>query len=262
MKRQYTAQPPFAAGGRVDFHTHILPRMDDGSQSVEESVAMLRTLSASGVTCVVFTPHFCPEQDSPEAFLARRDAAFDALCGALTDADFPVPEMILGAEIEYFEGVSDIRNYPALSIGKSGCVLLEMPHGRWSSYVVEDILDLASDYRFRVILAHVERYLFDQPADVVAALLDNGVLMQSNAAFFLNRRTTGKAIRFLKRGLIHLLGSDAHNTTVRPPDLGEACDLIEARAGKEIVQGVMQGARYLLRADLSFVTPDAQPVEL
>lgn len=248
--RQGTAQPPYTADGRIDFHTHILPRVDDGSQSVVESISMLRTLAAAGVTGVVLTPHFYPTQDSPEAFLARRNAAFETLCRALADADFPVPKLIPGAEIEYFEGISAIQDYPGLAIGKSGCVLLEMPYGRWAPHVVDDILNLTSDYRRRVILAHVERYLFDQPQDTVHALLDNGVLMQSNAAFFLNRRTTGKALRFLKRGMIHLLGSDAHNMTARPPDLGDACDLIEMRAGKEIVQDMMQGARYLLRADL------------
>ncbi len=253
---------PLYNGGRVDFHTHILPCMDDGSRSVEESVQMVRALSASGVTGIVLTPHFYPTNDSPDRFAARRDASLEKLKGALSRADFAVPALIPGAEIEYFEGISSIGEYPALRIGRSGCILLEMPPERWSSYVVEDILSLCEANCCRVILAHVERYLFLQPKSTVLALLENGVLMQSNASFFLDKRTSGKAIRFLKKGLIHLLGTDAHNMTSRPPNLGDACGVIEERAGKEIVQEIMQGARYLLRADLAAGVPRKQTADL
>ena len=253
---------PLYDGGRIDFHTHVLPCVDDGSRSVHESVQMVRTLAASGVTGIVLTPHFYPSIDSPEAFTVRRTAALAKLKDALASADFAVPTLSPGAEIEYFEGVSVIAEHPELRIGRSGCILLEMPMGRWSSYIVDDILDLCAAGYCRVILAHVERYLFDQPRSTVNALLENGVLMQSNASFFTDRRTSGKAIRALKKGLIHLLGTDAHNMTVRPPNLGEACSVIEERAGKEIAQEIMQGARYLLRADLAAGVPHGQTADL
>ncbi len=246
------AAPLFQGGGLIDFHTHILPRVDDGSSSVEESVQMIRTLATAGVTGIVLTPHFYAQEDTPEAFTKRRDTAFAALSEALKRVhDFTPPTLIRGAEIEYFEGLSSIGEYPELSIGRSGCLLLEMPPERWSSYVVEDVLALCEQRRYRVILAHVERYLFEQPKKTIIALLENGVLMQSNASFFLNRKTSGKAFRALKKGLIHLLGSDCHHLTVRPPDLGEAYESIVSRAGKEIASEMMQGARYLLRADLA-----------
>ncbi len=251
---------PLTDGGRIDFHTHILPCVDDGSRSLAESVQMIRTLADAGVTGIALTPHFYPTEDSPEAFLARRDGAFARLKEALAEADFPVPALIPGAEIEYFEGIAALAEYPAFHIGRSGCILIEMPMGRWSSYVVEDLLDLCAAGRVRVILAHVERYLFEQPRAAVRALIENGVLMQSNASYFLDKRTVGKAVRAVKRGVIHLLGSDAHNMSVRVPNLGEACDVIETRAGKETIRAMMQGARYLLRADLAAEMPSRQSV--
>ena len=59
----------------VDFHSHILPGIDDGSKSVEESLAMLRMAGEQGIECVVATPHFYPRYDSPKKFLARRAEA-------------------------------------------------------------------------------------------------------------------------------------------------------------------------------------------
>ena len=56
----------------VDFHSHILPALDDGSANVEESIAMLRAEAEQGITRVVATPHFYIRRDDPEAFLARR----------------------------------------------------------------------------------------------------------------------------------------------------------------------------------------------
>ena len=63
----------------TDFHTHVLPGMDDGSASLSESIAMLREAFQQGITHVVATPHFYPQKDSPEEFLRRRQVAEDRL---------------------------------------------------------------------------------------------------------------------------------------------------------------------------------------
>ena len=60
----------------VDFHTHILPGIDDGSSSAEESLAMLQMEKEQGIDTVVVTPHFYPQEDRPERFLKRRKEAF------------------------------------------------------------------------------------------------------------------------------------------------------------------------------------------
>lgn len=244
--------------GRVDFHTHILPEMDDGSRSAAESVQMVRTAVSAGIGTIVLTPHFYAEADTPEAFLARRARSFRLLNEAVAaTADLDAPTFAVGAEIEYFEGIACVRDYPELRIGGTNCFLVEMPPDKWTYRMVDDILELCADYRHRVILAHVERYLFDQPRSTVRVLLENGVLMQSNASFFLNRKTAGKALRLLKRGVIHLLGSDCHDTVRRVPNLGDACDLIEARAGKEYTDRIMQGAHVLLRTDKKQTVPQS-----
>ncbi|MBR7161645.1 MAG: hypothetical protein IKD07_04440 [Clostridia bacterium] len=231
----------------VDFHTHILPCVDDGSRSVHESVQMVRSLAADSTDCIVLTPHFYARRDNPDRFFTRRDRAFAELAEALAvEENFSVPRLVPGAEIEYFEGISSLGDYPAFRLGSSRCLLLEMPLGKWTSRVIDDVLQLNSRSDCRVILAHVERYLLDQPKDTVRILLQNGVLMQSNATFFYTRRTMRKALSMLKRGCVHLLGSDCHNMTTRPPDLVKACGVITDRMGKECLAEIMQRAHYIL----------------
>ncbi len=239
-------------GSRVDFHTHILPCVDDGSKSVDESLQMLRILADSGVGAAVMTPHFYAGSDTPELFIARRTEAFETLAEAASkDSKSKLPQIIPGAEVEYFGGIECLCDYPELRVGNSGCMLVEMPQKQWATHVVDDIIRLNEHEGFRVILAHVERYLFDQKKDVIYTLLDHGILMQSNAAYFINRLTARKAFRMLKLGYVHLIGSDCHNLTIRPPNIGAACDEIAKHAGEEVLENIMSGARHLLRNDLT-----------
>ena len=85
----------------IDFHTHILPGMDDGCKSVAERLWMLRQEQQQGVGTVVLTPHYYPWENSPEEFLARRSRAWENLRQQLPE---DAPQLFLGAEVHYFEG--------------------------------------------------------------------------------------------------------------------------------------------------------------
>ena len=89
----------------ADFHSHILPCVDDGSHSVEESLQMLRMEAEQGVTHVVLTPHFYAKHDSPERFLQRRAAAWETLQAAMAGEE-GLPQITLCAEVYYFPGIS------------------------------------------------------------------------------------------------------------------------------------------------------------
>lgn len=203
----------------TDIHTHLLPRMDDGSKSLAESLSMLRALADQGIQRVAATSHFYPGETSPEDFIRRRAAAAAELAEAWTP---DLPQILLGAEVYYFEGIARAEAAEELRIQDTELLLLEMPMGAWTARMVEEIVDLNTRRGVRVLLAHVERYLRFQKAEVWDTLLAQDVLFQSNASFFLDWKTRRKALRMLKAGRIHLLGSDCHNMTARPPRLGEA----------------------------------------
>ena len=213
----------------IDFHSHVLPKMDDGSRSCAESAAMLRESYAQGIDILAATSHFYANENSPEEFLHRRARSWEQLAAVLTD---DMPAIRLGAEVQYFEGICRVREVDLLRLEGSQVLLLEMPFCAWSDRMVKDVLDLNRRPDYTVLLAHIERYLQWQPEEVWQELRDEGVLMQSNPSFFLNRKTRRPALKMLKYGEVDLLGSDCHNMDARPPELEGAFQLILEKMGQ------------------------------
>ena len=114
--------------------------------------------------------------------------------------------------------------------------------------MVREVNELARTGRFTVLLAHIERYYFQQEASVWSNLLNNGVLMQSNAEFFLPFKTRRKALKLLENGYIHLLGSDAHNMSSRAPRLELARTRIRRSLGEETLDYIDHLGRQLLKS--------------
>lgn len=217
----------------VDFHSHILPGMDDGSASVEESLAMLRMEQEQGITHVVATPHFYARYDSPSQFLKKRERA-EALLRAELEKYPDLPGLTVGAEVYYFPGMSESDFLPQLTIGTEDCILVEMPHGQWSEQMYRELAAIWEKQRLLPIIAHVDRYIRPfHTHKIPQKLAQLPVYVQANAEFFLERSTAGMAMRMLKQGQIQLLGSDCHNMESRKPNLGEAVEKIRRKLGEE-----------------------------
>lgn len=229
----------------LDAHTHILPKMDDGSKSSRRSAAMLRREARQGVDRVILTSHFYAEQESLDRFLRRRAKSAERLETVLAEVK-DLPERILGAEVTYFNGMSRTDGIEQLCIGGTQAMLIEMPFGRWSRSVLDE-LEYLMDYRYiRPVIAHVERYLPFQPLGTVRRLCEDGVWMQANASFFLNRRTAWLAARMLKRRHIHFIGSDCHDLKRRPPNVEDAMAEIDWRLGDSAMRHLQRMERRLL----------------
>lgn len=214
----------------IDWHSHVLPKMDDGSHSAAESIAMMQAQAAQGVTTVIATPHFYANDDSVESFLERRNRSVETLGGQQADG---LPALRLGAEVRYYPGISRMQGLSALCIEGSRLLLLEMPMCRWTRSMVRELTELSGKDGIRLVLAHIDRYLPMQDREVWNELLDNGILMQVNASFFSAFTTKRKALSLLKEGYVHLLGSDCHNMTSRPPRIGDAFAVIRKRFGAD-----------------------------
>ena len=232
----------------IDFHSHILPAIDDGSQSVEESLEMLRALKAQGVDTVIATSHFYATHRSPESYLQRRNAAFDKLKQVLTD---DCPRIILGAEVLYFPGISRVDALESLCTEGTDLLLLEMPFTSWSESMIAEVNEMARNHRVQLIMAHIERYYFKQKVSVWDEFLSRGILMQSNADFFLPFWEGRKALKLLREGRIHLLGTDCHNMTDRRPRMDEAVRRIQRTVGSETLEEIDQLGHRLLQEVLA-----------
>ena len=228
----------------IDLHSHILPGVDDGSDSVEMSCAMLRELQTQGVETVVATPHFYALQDTPEAFLQRRTEAAEQMAGSVENA----PQLLLGAEIAYFDGLSSSEVPEKLQIENTGLVLVEMPFAAWTPRAIREICQMPAMTGLTPVLAHIDRYRRpDQFPKYRDELLANGALFQCNAEAFLPRWDRRWALQLFRQGCIHFLGTDAHNMTSRKPCIDQAAQVIRQKLGMDLLDDFCSEARELLK---------------
>ena len=224
----------------TDFHSHILPGIDDGSASVEQSIAMLRAEAEQGIRHVVATPHFYARYDSPEHFLEKRDAAEKLLRQEMARYS-GLPELSVGAEVYFFRGMSESELLPQLTIRGKRCILIEMPHGNWPEESFRELEAIWEKRGILPLIAHIDRYI--QPfktRGIPEKLARLPVYVQANADFFLDRRTRGMAMRMLKKDQIQLLGSDCHNLDSRRPNLGMAVEEIRQKLGADALERICQ----------------------
>jgi len=201
----------------IDIHTHILHSLDDGAKDVETSLAMLAKEKEDGVSEVVFSPHYYGKKRSLEQFLDQRAHAFSTLV-AVESLGI---KMRLGAEV-YMTGVNDPSNdtLVSLAIENTKCVLVELPFvGVWKKSLIERLSFFASDTGYTPIVAHVERYEYARrDPRILTKLVKAGCLLQLNASAFTEKDSERFAFALLKHGMVHCLGTDAHNVEDRAPD--------------------------------------------
>lgn len=216
---------------KIDFHSHVLPNVDDGSHSTDESVALLRQLAQQGITHVVATPHFYARHDTPAHFLEKRALAEQRLREEMAKFG-DLPELLVGAEVRFFSGISDSEAVKRLTIAEKNYILIEMPATPWTDQMYRELAQLREKQGVTPILAHIDRYVSPlRNRDIPCRLAGLPLLVQANADFFLSGFTSPMALRLLKNEQIHLLGSDCHDLKHRPPRLEAARRIISRRLG-------------------------------
>lgn len=217
----------------IDFHSHILPGIDDGSSSLDESIAMLHTAQEQGISKIVATPHFYARSDDLNQFLKRRSHAEEQLRGEM--ARHPgLPELYVGAEVSFFSGMADSDAITRLAIANSRYILIEMPFSTWTNSTYSELQRIHDKQGLTPIIAHIDRYISRfHYHGILRGLEELPVIIQCNAEAFLKRHTASLVLRMLTNGQIHVLGSDCHNTYSRPPNLGEALRIIRNKLGEE-----------------------------
>lgn len=222
----------------TDFHSHVLPGIDDGSPDLEISIAMLEREWQQGIRRVVATPHFYPRYEDPDRFLRRRNQAETALRRCLEGRN-DLPELLIGAEVYYFRGISESEWLPELTVQGTEAVLIEMPPAPWTDTMLRELADIRDRWGYTPIIAHIDRYIGPlRTFDLPRKLQQLPVLVQANASFFLERRTASMAMKMLKADQIQLLGSDCHNLTDRTPNLGMARGVIERKLGSKALDPI------------------------
>lgn len=187
----------------VDFHSHILPNADHGSDSLETSLTQLKLAMEHGVKRIVATPHFYPHRHTLEKFLTRRDGAYKLLADNMS-ADFP--SIKLGAEILVCEGLENLAGLESLTVEGTNLLLLELPFTELRNGYVDSVKKIIKN-GFDVMLAHVDRY----PHEDILRLIDIGVTkLQINAEALAKLFKDKRLFEFVEDGYVFAIGSDIH----------------------------------------------------
>lgn len=222
----------------IDLHCHLLPGIDDGAATLEQSLQMARLAVAEGITHAVLTPHICPGRwENTSAIIAAATAAFRE---ALALEGIPL-QVEYAAEVRISDQIFELLatdNIPFLGEWDGDRVmLLEFPH----THILpgtDKLVDWLIRQGIRPLIAHPERNreLMQQP-DKLKPLLDKGCLTQLTGASLTGRfgaDAQAAAEYYVRNNMITLVASDAHNTSTRPPAMAAARDRITALVGADI----------------------------
>jgi protein-tyrosine phosphatase len=203
----------------IDLHAHILPRVDDGPPSTDDALEMARMAAAAGTTAMATTSHVGHVHGvAPEAIAGAREA----LTAQLASEGIEL-ELLAGGEIAH-DRLPDLDDHVlrTLALGGGSYVLLECPFSPIGDGLEPLVADL-HERGFEVLLAHPERSAsLQHDPDLLAALVDQGALAQLTTGSLLGGFgpiAQQAAETMLRRGLVHVLASDAHDAVHRPPVL-------------------------------------------
>lgn len=192
----------------IDLHNHLLPGVDDGSRSVTQSVRVLSTFAAQGVTAVCLTPHLLASQAA-----AGRPAAHDRAFAALRDAAPGVPALHRGAEIMLDRPLSaEVAASRQVTLNGTRFVLVEFTR-QVTFQAVANALAHVVEIGLTPVLAHPERYACCTP-EAVRRWRTTGAVMQVDGPTLSGTRGRGERARALVvEGLADILAADNHGDT-------------------------------------------------
>lgn len=221
----------------IDFHSHIIPNVDDGSKSVEETFSLIKEAKQAGFEAIISTSHYI--ENSYESNVSEREVWINALQEGLNKENINL-KLYLGNEIYFTENIIHLlEEGKATSINNSSYVLFEFPLNTKPMNIYDVIYDMIG-YKIVPVLAHPERYAFVQKEpELIYDLIQSGVLMQANYTSILGRYGEKAQLivrKFYENNMIHFLGSDVHKPGTIYPHIPDALNEIKAIVGDKKIE--------------------------
>lgn len=232
----------------IDIHTHLLYGVDDGPETMEESIAMLKSAKAQGIDAMILTPHYrhgmfgYPNETIEEHFARlykpAKEMGIDLYLGT--------EQHINSMTIEYIE------NGRCRTLANTNYVLAEYKPETEFSYIMASVRDLLR-HGYIPVIAHVERYMcMHEDMDNVDRLKAVGAMIQVNADAVLGL-DGGKIKRFVKKllkyGCVDFVGSDSHGIKQRSNNMGKCRDYLYKKYDEKYVDCILEkNAKRILQS--------------
>ncbi len=226
----------------IDLHAHVLPGVDDGAETIEDALEMLRIAATNGTSELTLTPHYLT-CDLRSAGIPKNQLleTFDSFKKIAAER-FPNLTLHFGAEVFAANNIFDyIENNEIITLNSSRYILTEFAFDD-SVHRALEITRKLQELGYTVIIAHPERYefLLSDPRKVLS-FLDAGALLQLNASSLLG--ASGDASRemslaLIDSGLAAMIASDTHSVFYRSPDLSEAYSFVSSTFSPEFAEAL------------------------
>lgn len=245
----------------IDIHAHVLPQIDDGPNSWEETMAMLHQGEEDGITEVAITHHILSNLDfAREGEIITK---YKELKKRIELERIKI-KVHLGSEL-YSQADMELDHTIATYNDNKKYFLVEFPMQGIPKFVADYFFDIITQKNLIPVIAHPERNLgFVRNPDRAYEFVQRGALLQMNAGSIVGRHgepVKDTATILLNSNLIHFVGSDAHNTKRRPMKLRGAMDIITENWGEERARALFyDNPRKIINGD-PFTPPEPLPVE-
>ena len=233
-----------------DFHTHILPHIDDGAETVDISIKLIDSEIKQGVRQICLTPHF-KNQCSIESFLNVRNNSYNEMISALKSifAHEKLPDFHMGAEVLLDENTAKVKNLDALCFNDTNLLLLEPIHGFWGDWILKVVFQIIAENNVQIVIAHADRYTYNKSnIKILEKLIEMDCLLQFNVYNLKNRKVRYLIKKILSNGSSPLIGSDAHDIETRPVKMSKINGpLVRLLYGKNFIDIVNNKTNSLLK---------------
>ncbi|MCL2014058.1 MAG: hypothetical protein FWG69_03625 [Oscillospiraceae bacterium] len=232
----------------VDFHTHVLPGMDDGAKNTDVSRKMLHLSNQCGIMKVAATPHYYACVESVENFIIRRKVSENALAEHMEAfGETGLIGIIPGAEVRLEKELSG-KDLSPLCLKGTNLLLLELPYRSYSPWMSEEIWNIISSCGVVPVLAHIDRYLgFYKKSDFSEIFSISDFIYQTDTDAFRKKASLKFTFGLAEKGFRIVVGSDCHDTKYRPPNFDEADRLLQKnKSNRELFRYIQDCSDGLL----------------
>ena len=218
----------------IDFHSHILPNIDDGARSIEETEKLIEEAEEVGFETIISTSHYI--ENYYEADVEKRKGIIEQLNENLEQEERKI-RIHLGNEVYFTENIKKLlKDNQITTIEGTKYLLFEMPLNAKPLNLYDVVYDMLQ-LKLKPILAHPERYSFIQEnPNIIKELIETGVLMQANYGSIVGQYGQKAQIivkKLLENDMIHFLGSDVHRSETIYPQIPKMLNEIEKIVGEE-----------------------------
>lgn len=218
----------------IDIHSHILPGVDDGSKSMEETVELLKIAQDNGTKIIVASPHsdseYTYDYEQVDALIAEAQALVGDGIKIVRGCDFHLMFANVSAAMEHPRRYT-INNGPYILMELSDMMIFPNTSDIWRQL---------ENYGIRIILTHPERnQILQTKFEQIEKWVGEGFYMQVTAMSLLGmfgKKAYKIATRMLDKGLAHFVASDGHDPIGRPPRLDVAFEWVKERYSSELAE--------------------------